>query len=819
MKRYARFDSLADGVVSARSRTVIMRGIGEPSNPFSEYSKLDQPKSGGSWYAEFVAWHDDDYAPSPLFDRAIIGISPTNEVGNQRLGDGAGRYAIGIQITGSGSGNVLRGGSPLGSIGSVSWGDVIGLRLTLESTGFYGGTLEVSVNGAVRFSTDTITSNRQWVLAATFAVIAESAEKAYLMANTGYQEMEFNGQGGWYSVLPRIEQINASTQYKYTPVPGTTKSQEFYETILDTTRLSIARSIQFWPWGRNSASSSAASVDLVNNDMNAPLVASDVRDLPVDIYHDPTGMMSEQLAAMTVERVEVRDDLQLTVTMRDNMALLDRPLQRMLFVPGTLPADEPWPISLGAARSVTPVQISERNYVVHDAPVAGWGYVSDKGDPWEPALADYSLRSDGRGFIVSPAVQPQGKITADVSSVGGGPPPSAGDDILDGRGAFTGTVGQTPSGWIRNQGNAILQSGNRVLFQQSTGATSGAARFHTLTPAAGQISPGGHYRVVVEVTESVGGRAVQILGASGLGVLATIPASVGIHSADFVSNNSSAFSPVLAGFVDNETGTKILIKNLFIFHITDAVQPSEIDPITLTGFVREIMDRAGVSQWSEADTQAIDAASGYAGIGWHTSKTVSVRKALEDVLPSYGVASWVDKFGVIRFTRMQKPQTPVISFDDQDYITDMRVEQDQAPELTISAGYRKNWTVLNETDIVSDYVDVPVAVRAMLTSEYAGIVQSSAQLSPTYDTARLSEPAGFLLDSRNDAQAEIDRISSIYESPRYFYRVDISRRDEIDLGVIVSLTYDKYGLSGKPVMVVEIIDRPIEGTQSIVMWG
>lgn len=366
---------------------------------------------------------------------------------------------------------------------------------------------------------------------------------------------------------------------------------------------------------------------------------------------------------------------------------------------------------------------------------------------------------------------------------------------------------------------------SNLRFRAMTGVRQGSSKFHTLTPAVGTVKPGLTYTAYVEVVSNDDPQSrgiISLLGAGGVGTLVSFPAAVGKHTGSFTSNSPSSFSPVLYAAMSASDNYTMEIKHLRVYEHPDSYTPAEIDPITFTGFVGEIMRRGDIDQskWSRADALKIDSESRYKGIGWHTTKQVTLRQAINDVLPSYGVAAWVDRAGVIRFTRLTIPDSPTVDIVESDILADVRLTQDQAPNLTASAGYRPNWTVLSETDIVTNYVTVPIPVRQALTAEYQGVVQSSVQLSPTYSHAISGDTLPMLHDRRQDAAEEVDRVMGMYQVPRFFYTVEVRRMRDVDIGTVARLTYPKYGLqAGKPLLVTALIDRPIDGTMRLTLWG
>src|SRR5690606_36608078 len=119
------------------------------------------------------------------------------------------------------------------------------------------------------------------------------------------------------------------------------------------------------------------------------------------------------------------------------------------------------------------------------------------------------------------------------------------------------------------------------------------------------------------------------------------------------------------------------------------------------------------SSWSQADLMAIDTATGYAGIGFNVTNPITVRDAIEMSLSSYTACAYVDEENVLRVIRLTDPagETSVGTITESDLLDDLSCKPDLAPGLSTQMRYRRNWTILNESDFVSDFIVVPMSVR------------------------------------------------------------------------------------------------------------
>jgi hypothetical protein len=247
-------------------------------------------------------------------------------------------------------------------------------------------------------------------------------------------------------------------------------------------------------------------------------------------------------------------------------------------------------------------------------------------------------------------------------------------------------------------------------------------------------------------------------------------------------------------------------------------------PASLQQMLHEICSRVSKSAWSSADAAAIDAATGYAGVGYYAGDAVSARRAIDAVLPSYGAGRWEDADGTIRFARVVDPASVAeLAFDivAKELELDLTMKPDDAPNLSRRMAYQPNARVLTSGELVTDLVDVPVWRRSELTSPWRGQVYSGRPLSPRYAHADTAPPLVSCFWRAQDAQAEIDRVCGLYDRARAFYFVTL--RDPAlapKPGQVGRVTYPRYGLqAGKKLLVRRVERNPVTGDITMDLWG
>ena len=249
-------------------------------------------------------------------------------------------------------------------------------------------------------------------------------------------------------------------------------------------------------------------------------------------------------------------------------------------------------------------------------------------------------------------------------------------------------------------------------------------------------------------------------------------------------------------------------------------------PATLQQAMADIMGRLEKSAWVATDCAVIDAATGYAGIGYYAGNAITGRDAMNAILPSYSAACYQDPNGALRFTRVAAPESyggaPAFDLGEDDLAEDLLCVPDDAPNLTRRMAYRPNAQALAASDLVTDVVDVPQWRRDELAGLFRAQVYGAGALHPHYRRADAADPVIALFWRGTDAQAEIDRVIAIYREQRFFYRVSVRGDQELapQPGQIGRITYSRYGLSaGKLVLVRRVERNPATGDVVLTVWG
>lgn len=261
--------------------------------------------------------------------------------------------------------------------------------------------------------------------------------------------------------------------------------------------------------------------------------------------------------------------------------------------------------------------------------------------------------------------------------------------------------------------------------------------------------------------------------------------------------------------------------------VVDASTEPGMAPATLRSALADVFGRVTKSAWSSQDADAIDASTGYAGIGFYSGDGSTPREALASILPSYAADWWQDGDGVLRLSRLVDPDSRASGaldfyLDWSELAEELAVSPDLAPNLSRRMAYQQNASVLGTGDLISDLVQLPPSLRQQLTSSYRGIAYAGGPLASCYSHAETAEPIISLFDHREDAQAEIDRVVALYSLPRRFYTGRIAGRTDLQFmpGQIGRITYSRYGLqAGRNVLVASVLSNRVTGDHTIRFWG
>lgn len=868
---YSRFNSSAigTGLELLEAGRVVTTESSALSINRSVLSTLEQSEFDS--YAEFIVYS----ATSPsIANKVSIGVCHVDsgglDVDTQYVGEHA--ESVGYRVA---EGEIHVGGSSVQSVTAGALGSVVGILLT------WGATPSVSffLDGAL-LHTEALPAG----LASEdvyYAVSLGSTDAGDILVwhNTGARRFEHPSavSEGWWTAADQLPDFRLATR-PYLSASSDDYPAVTYDGDLLPVSAVLSRSISFWPSGRDGGAQKSALVVTVHNPegrYNA-LLGGAMRDAPMTLQSLLVGepmSAAETLGTFVFERAEAIGEDQLRLTFLDDMTLLERSAQRRYFRPDAESnvANAPWPTTIGACFSVEPpcYDIDDLLYAVDSEGASNVGKVRDKGDPLDQYASptpDYVILSGGQAVQLENV--PLGTVTVDASATGTSyVPPSPVDELGGDANPWAGALNALPTNWTITtgvSGDAKISPLATLRFRQDYAIET------WITHDTAVLEAGKSYRMECRV-ESITG--ITNIGPGGKLYFAQETASLSPYWSiqgtspfdpyfpDLPSPGDEAnrqalphtfvvtYSPATnhglhLGYIGNniidnglQVDCKIAFLNVYELPPTDTSATDDavenaLPALDLTGMVTEIMGRAGISQdyWSAADTEAIDAApeyggTGYRGSGWHADGQWVPRAALNDILAGYSSAMFKDENGLLRFTRLKFPEdeTATATLRKSQMLTELLPAYDDAPGLTNTISCRKNWRVLAEGELVTDEVDVTMALRRKLARGFRHHRGSGAQLASGYEHAEDAPALETMLVDPADAQAEAEYIVAGFARSRAFYTTSVTREDCPALGAIVSVYYDAWGLSmtmaTKLRCVAVEIDLTNEEARSVVLWG
>lgn len=831
-RRFAIFDQAALGPnLDIRQSGEVLGIIGTGLNT-NRTARGNIAVTGGVRTFEQIVWGEDDM-------EAVVGVVTADASLSLPVGSAGG---VGYDLA---SGDIRVDGSTVATVDPVAKGSVVGVRLDLELNSV---TFRVdSIDAYVVDISGSEWGGAEWYIGTSLGSDAGGDDSLQAFLSTGQREFVFPDPVnplGWYTTPVQISPVWLGSHDYITKPTDDPPNQVIDGCVpLRQSALQIARKLAFWMHSdgeeRPSMTAISAASMPILDDTHAydNLISGDVRDVPVWLLEmDDTDDFADAttIGRFLLDKVTVSNDIAKQITLKDNSVRLDNPLQRLLFPPSvdSTAANRPYRITLGVGFSIDPLlyDAANRGYNLHDRPILGMGFVRDMGQKLDSTIPDYTLTPDARGIHLEN--NPAGKITVDMSSVGG-------DQLTP----PTNLLPSTLAGW--DETSEVTQTGGEYRMADAVAGNAWTVQAYLKINAILGSMKTYRYRFTInDMSRYFGGTGqitrlqfIRQIGSGGVPLL-QLPVSIEwpagavapITYTGTFQNFSAGTNDFIVAMVGTQSGSDFidLADDLELFEVdTTPVDSANLVPMKLGPFMRDILGRAGFqeSDYDATTADAVDAITMYDGIGWHASEQVPVRQPFNDVLPSYGCCLAQGRDGVFRVYRMVAPEneTSVGTIEWADLLSDLRIELDEARGLTNQFGLQRNETVLDPTDFVDNFdpvTGIDLLTRAKLSRRYREIVATGGSFSNAYPFAYSAPALGTRFVRVADAQTELDRIRAIFAVERKFYTAEISMDAEYELGEIYTLVYPYYGLqAGKKLMVYAIVEDRINNKCTLTLWG
>ena len=630
-------------------------------------------------------------------------------------------------------------------------------------------------------------------------------------------------------VLLAIIAASSGTVYHATEAYCTTSADTpantlFSGRLVDTV---YERAVSFPMWNRAGGAQAISYLELVNIDGALDgWLALDWKDVRVTlkvVAARAAYSTATQVGVCVVDRIEAPSRDRIRLVCRSVFERLEKVISSTYgnTVTNEAQRGKPKPITLGRVRWLDPANHTLNDsagstrglYDVADGPFEDLEQVLEKGALQTESTYWLVTNSSPTYFIVQDATngygfryrEQDGRISADVRGQIRRATQLATSPTFP-----TGTGGY-PDDWTYIEGGAGTvvwnSAGSVTITGDGTASTYIAQSFTTVV--------GKLYQIEVEVSTQTGvfniNRSTTVLR-SVEGVTTTAV------SVAFVAVGTS--SSIRVGFATGQTGS-LTISAVRVYESERINTLAEI--VTFAAVTRGNLTSGDVDSTALA---AIDTATGYA-VGWHSNGGEVRGIDLATIAAqSFGVAIFQDANGKLAPVQIAEPAVSADFELDELSILDIGYEADTAPGLSTRMNYGRNYSPHSDDD-TAGLLPATTTATALLVAELKNEVRSvttTETLDALYADAVDREPLESILSDESDAQAEIDRICSLYTQPRAFYSlkafVDSGTTHTIEPGHTVTVTHSRYGLSaGVNLLVVAARSDFLGNAVDLVLWG
>jgi hypothetical protein len=234
--------------------------------------------------------------------------------------------------------------------------------------------------------------------------------------------------------------------------------------------------------------------------------------------------------------------------------------------------------------------------------------------------------------------------------------------------------------------------------------------------------------------------------------------------------------------------------------------------------------RLTASQLDTAGTiTALDTAAPYK-LGRYISpdEPLMASALVQEIMDSFCGDVYTDKDGKLAVWRLEPPAgAPAFRWTEADMLAPIVRTPDTAPGLTTTIGFARNYAQHSTGELAGSVQNATVGSELSLAFQSR---TAAVALAAPYAQAAAAPPMVTLLTDAAQAQAEIDRVATIYAVPRFFYDVQVMI-DAADVlavqpGTIVNLRAPTLDLeAGKSLAVVSVEAQLGANAATLRLWG
>ncbi len=256
--------------------------------------------------------------------------------------------------------------------------------------------------------------------------------------------------------------------------------------------------------------------------------------------------------------------------------------------------------------------------------------------------------------------------------------------------------------------------------------------------------------------------------------------------------------------------------------ITAEVKGDKTDGVfvsTVPDVIRRIVLHRSVLSADGLDQESFEAtnAGASAPIGIHIDTDTTVAAVLDELVGSIGAHYGFSRGGLLTIGRLGEPgSTGIKTFTDRE-ILELERRATGLPIWRQRVGYRRYWSPLDAAGVADA---VAMENRQDLAEGFRLAEASDATVQTVHPLAGDERSDGALV-TKEDAQAEADRLLLLYGQDRQSYRVRVKAQPfTLDLGQSVTVVYPRHGLdSGKTFLVVGMAEESAVNEVELTLWG
>jgi hypothetical protein len=243
----------------------------------------------------------------------------------------------------------------------------------------------------------------------------------------------------------------------------------------------------------------------------------------------------------------------------------------------------------------------------------------------------------------------------------------------------------------------------------------------------------------------------------------------------------------------------------------------------------EIAQDAGIAAGdvSAGDVSALNAAYPYGDMGvmLPLDGTQTALELMDYIAASVGAWYGFDRLGVLRMQQLAAPSLAdaVYTFGAHEILTVARRSSDDAgagvPAWASKIRYYRNWSPMSDGDFAGS---VSLTDRQWLREEWRNTRGLDASVKTKHPQAWEVEYDSASVTVSGVAN-EADRRLALLKVERALYEVKVHLRlsmiSLIELGAVVRLDIDRFGLREKPLRITSILHDPRAQTAELTLWG